>query len=69
MFICGICKQSSQSKEKAKRVVVEWRDIIYPAIPNAHRYQNHDGTWKTKDDPGGIGWAIVKEMLVCSKHE
>jgi hypothetical protein len=69
MFRCGICKQSSEAREKARRVIVEWREMIYPPIPNAHRCQNRDGMWKTKDDPGGVGWAITKEMLVCSKHE
>jgi hypothetical protein len=69
MFICGICKKSSRSKEKARRIVTEWREIAYPRIPNAHHYQNEEGAWKVKDDPGGVGWAISKEMLVCSKHE
>jgi len=49
-------------------LVVEQRSIVHPRIPNAHHYQNAEGIWKVKDDPGGSGAAIVKEMLVCERH-
>ena len=68
MFICGICKKSSRAGEKARRITTKWREVFYPRIPNAHRYQNQEGVWKTKDDPGGVGMAVLKEIMVCGKH-
>jgi hypothetical protein len=68
MFICGICKKSSKAREKARRVVVERHEVVYPRIPNAHHYQDKEGAWKFKDDPGGVGLAIAKEIMVCEKH-
>jgi hypothetical protein len=69
MFKCGICKKSSQAGEKARRVVIETRNAVYPRIAQAHHYQDREGTWRVKDDPGGCGTQIVKEMLVCTKHD
>ena len=68
MFICGICKKSSKSGEKATRVVVERKLVRYPFIEQAHSYTDVEGTHKIKDDPGGSGMAIAKEMLICSNH-
>jgi hypothetical protein len=48
---------------------VEHHEVIYPRIPNAHHYQDKEGSWKIKDDPGGRGWAIKREIMVCGKHE
>lgn len=69
MFKCGICKQSSSAREKVRRVVVETRNAVYPRIHDAHYYKDREGTWRKKDDPGGVGTEIVREMLICQKHE
>ena len=68
MFICGICKTSTRAGEKARRVTVETHEVAYPRIPNAHAYLDKEGVRKTKDDPGGRGRAILKEIMVCEKH-
>jgi len=68
MFICGICNTSSRAGEKARRVTVETHEVIYPYIAGAHVYIDQEGTRKVKDDPGGRGQAVKKEILVCEKH-
>jgi hypothetical protein len=68
MFICGICKRSSKAGEKARRVTTERHEVVYPRIPNAHHYQDKEGARKIKDDPGGVGLAIKKEIMICGKH-
>lgn len=55
-FVCGFCKEQTSPGQKAKRVVVETEPITYPYRVDAHG--------KGKDDPGGHGTRIVKEVLV-----
>lgn len=61
MFDCGVCGKFSKPGEKAERRVVETRKIVYPFRAAVHPIKRQ----KPKDDPGGTGTAIVKEVLVC----
>ena len=63
MFNCGVCGKTSQAGERAVRVSMESRRATYPAIKAAHHYWDQDGREIWKDDPGGEGPQIVKEVL------
>lgn len=63
MFICGICNLPSEPREKAKRVVTQTREVTFPHRYEAHKYTTRDGREIVKDDPGGTGTQIVKEVL------
>ena len=70
MFKCGICSEQSKPKEKAFRVVVQHREKIYPARRAAHEWIV-EGRTEVRDDPGGRGLEIAKEVLAhesCAKE-
>lgn len=63
MFLCGICNKLSTRNEKAVRVVTETRTAVYPFRKDAHKYiQFSDKKLVIKDDPGGAGQQVVKEV-------
>lgn len=71
MFNCGVCGKTSKAGERAVRVSMESRWVTYPPIKNAHHYWDRDGREIWKDDPGGEGAQIVKEVLShkeCAKN-
>lgn len=63
MYLCGICNTQSKPGEKAHRVVTERRMAKYPAVLKAHKYRDSMGREVVRDDPGGEGIEIVKEVL------
>ena len=67
MFRCGLCKDPSNCKEKAVRVVIERREKEYPFRKDANiiplKAENGRTYYEWKDDPGGQGTEIVKEEL------
>lgn len=65
MFPCGVCGQVTKPGEKATRLTVETRQATYPYREDAHKYMDLEGKEIIKDDPGGTGNEIVKEVLVC----
>ena len=65
-YKCGLCGETSQPHEKATRVITETRVKQYPFREAAHHYRNLTGGKVIKDDPGGVGQEIVKEILICS---
>lgn len=67
MFTCGICKKVSEPWEKAARVVVETREKIYPSRKGVHYFIDRSGVEQTRDDPGGRGQEIVREVLAHEK--
>lgn len=70
-FRCGICNEMSKPREKAFRVITETRMKQYPARPKVHIYTDRDGATQVRDDPGGVGQEIVKEVLAherCAKE-
>jgi hypothetical protein len=68
MFRCEICGSTVPAHTRAQRIVLETRPKRYPARPEVFRVVTwiagkRKVTWK--DDPGGIGDEIVREVLVC----
>ena len=68
MFRCGLCKKTSQLKEKSVRVATKTRAKVYPRRVEANRVMV-PAEYLTKcreewiDDPGGTGTEIVEEEL------
>lgn len=83
MFKCALLNHQSEPGERAVRIVVETREVTYPARVNAHRAPGgykpvseiDDRSPETRkrlrkfsqDDPGGKGREIVREILACAK--
>jgi hypothetical protein len=67
-FICGLCAVYTKPGEKAFRVIVETREKIYPYREGANVFVPRDEPGKKiiKDDLGGKGREIVKEVLACA---
>ena len=68
MFICQLCGGVVPPRTAAARVVVR-RPKQYPFRREANVFYRPDGNEKVKehrrDDPGGEGWEIAKELLAC----
>ena len=70
MYQCEFCKTTIQRNIKSKRVVVQYRIKNYPPRRNAiWGPDKTTGKYKWNDDPGGTGYEIVKEKLVCCDCE
>lgn len=65
MFTCGICGKPSEPREKATTVVTESRERVYPYRKDAHSFIA-EGKQEIRDDPGGKGWEISREILAHS---
>lgn len=64
-FRCGLCGTAVPAGQRAERLVLVEREKEYPA----RRYANLrrvNGWSKATHDPGGRGFEIQKEVLVCS---
>jgi hypothetical protein len=59
-----VCHTIVPAKTPATRVVIETRYKRYPVRPKAWRVK-HEGKIKFMDDPGGEGYEIAREVLVC----
>ena len=64
MYKCQMCQRTIPPRTRAHRIVVETRPRQYPFRPKANRVIV-DGREKFVDDPGGEGWEIVREAIVC----
>ena len=65
MYRCHLCQVVVPARVAARRVVLQRRIRQYPVRPKAFRKIKH-GKVEYVDDPGGIGWEIVREVLVCA---
>lgn len=70
MFQCQLCDSCVAARIPAQRIVLKTRAKRYPARGNIHRKPavTKNGTAvrpEYKDDPGGQGSEIVREVLVC----
>jgi hypothetical protein len=66
MFKCGLCQTQSKPGEPGVRIVTETREVVYPYIEDAHEFVEFEtGRTVIKDDPGGRGLQIAKEVLAC----
>lgn len=61
MYRCASCKKVTEPREKFNKVVLETQRITYPVRFKAHILA--DGS--RKDDPGGVGTRIVREVGIC----
>ena len=64
MYKCQQCNQVVPAKTKANRITVETRYKQYPFRAKVMR-QIEAGKVKMADDPGGTGYEIVRELVVC----
>src|SRR6266542_2709728 len=67
-FRCEICGMSVPPRTRLQRLVTDTRDKRYPARAAANRVVEQAGgkrrvVWK--DDPGGVGSEIAREVPVC----
>ena len=67
-FICGICNNHTNEKSTRKQVTKK-RMKVYPMRYAANIFKDRDGMERKTNDPGGNGWEIAEEVLVCSKCE
>ena len=70
MFRCQLCRSVVPAKTPCHRLVLEWRKKEYPFRPRANvlvrKPKPHAKPKKEyRDDPGGQGYEIVKEVIVC----
>jgi hypothetical protein len=66
MVKCFGCKKLTKPGEKPVRRVIETRKVKYPFRKDAHPVIK-DGKRDYRDDPGGEGIEIAKEVLVCKE--
>ncbi len=65
MFICEICQKPAPPRVNSQRIVAKTRYREYPRRKEVHPATR--GRKKFKDDPGGTGKEIVKEVIACPK--
>ena len=77
MFNCPECKKTSQSGEQGELIVVARHLHTFPARQQVHRFKQtetitkrgkplrKEGRIAYRDDPGGKGYQIDKEVRVC----
>ena len=64
MFTCQECGVTVPAGTRAQRFVVETRVVHHPARVKANTVKVQ-GKDKHRDDPGGTGTQIVREVLLC----
>lgn len=63
-YRCEDCKTIQPPKTKPYRLAVQTETVIYPFRSKVNQFKT-DGGWETRDDPGGRGWQIVRELVLC----
>jgi len=64
VYRCQLCGAVVPANTSAIRQVVETRRREYPFRAKANRFRK-DGRIKESDDPGGVGYEAVREIVVC----
>lgn len=64
MYVCKNCNTQIFSNTPSHSYQVKKRSKTYPKRASANKYLK-DGKSKVSDDPGGTGWEIEKEIIVC----
>ncbi len=64
MYRCELCNVVVSPGTRANRVVLETRPTEYPSRPKAHK-RRVGRKLKFFDDPGGAGFEIAREAIVC----
>jgi hypothetical protein len=71
MFRCEACEGVFGPGVASEKVPVERRQMTYPErldvnhVPKKKKQPREDGKLGPADDPGGSGWEIVREAVVC----
>ncbi len=65
MYRCELCNRVSRPGERATKVVMERRPTEYPSRGKAQKASTGRRA-KAHDDPGGAGYEIAKEVMVCA---
>ena len=66
MFHCQGCQRLTHPGEPSSRKVVATKRVLYP--PRLGVYPSKkDKKFSTRDDHGGTGSQIVREILVCER--
>ena len=65
MYRCQLCNRVSLPGERATKVVLERRPTEYPSRSKAQKAKTGRRS-KYQDDPGGAGYEIAKEAIVCA---
>lgn len=65
MYRCENCQNLVPPNTKVHRVVIETRLKRYPLREKVHKKINKEGKLVYVDDPGGIGYETVREIIVC----
>ncbi len=66
MYKCEICNQIVPPSTPASRISVKIRKTEYPSKKKAHKFKEKRRI-KIKDDPGGVGYQIASDILVCPR--
>lgn len=64
MIKCGLCNGDTRSGEKPVAVILATRSVVYPFRAKVQRISVPP---YLKDDPGGNGTEIVKQVLAHKK--
>ncbi|MGB5696365.1 MAG: hypothetical protein WBM46_11975 [Polyangiales bacterium] len=64
MYRCELCNRVSRPGERATKIVLERRPTEYPSRGKAQRAPTGRRS-KAHEDPGGAGYEIAKEAMVC----
>lgn len=71
MYRCAHCGKISLPGSRAYRVVLETRSKTYPYRSKVNPYRRRLRSGKIdrqpRDDSGGVGREIVREIVVCPK--
>ena len=62
---CKVCNRVSRPGERAQKVVTERRAAEYPSRGKAQKGRPGSRS-KFQDDPGGAGYEIAKEAVMCA---
>lgn len=65
MFRCETCDRISELGEPAKIIVVATRDVSFAPRLNVHKFKR-EKKWVFRDDKGGVGKQIVRELQICT---
>lgn len=70
MYVCKNCHTQISLKTPSYLYQIKKRSKSYSKRPSVNKFLK-EGKLKVSDDPGGIGWEIEKEIIVCGNcyHE
>jgi hypothetical protein len=67
MYRCELCKEVVAPNVPSHRVTIETREVRYPYRAGANRPAPQAKKHEKRDDPGGSGREIVREVMACPR--